>query len=143
LKTLLFSLLLFGLSLVIGGNCDGQGAAIGLLANRQSRGREVYAVWYNVPADSLARRRAGKNELTAAHNRLPLGTLLRVTNILNGKIVTVRVTDRGITNRRAKIDLCREAAEQLGIVRQGIARVRMDIVPEPATGADITSVAAP
>src|SRR3954452_18947151 len=39
----------------------------------------VRAAWYDVPPDSLARRRAGVEELTAAHNKLPLGTLVRVS----------------------------------------------------------------
>jgi len=69
----------------------------------KSAGREVHAVWYDVPVDSLAKRRAGAGELTAAHNYLPLGTLVRVTHVANGKNVIVRVTDRGITNRHAMI----------------------------------------
>lgn len=87
------------------------------------------AVWYDVPADSLAKRRAGKNELTAAHNRLPLGTKVRVTHLANGKSVIVRITDRGITNR-ANIDLCKEAAKALGMISEGRARVRMDLLPD-------------
>ena len=92
--------------------------------------REVHAVWYDVPADSLARRRAGQDELTAAHNHLPLGTLLRVTHVANGKSVIVRVTDRGITTRRATIDLCKEAAEKLDMLREGSALVRLEILPD-------------
>ncbi len=100
------------------------------------RGREVYAVWYDVPEGSLARRRGGFGELTAAHNHLPIGTLVCVTNIQSGKSVLVRITDRGITHRKAKIDLCKEAAQQLGIVRQGIARVRLEVLPSaPAVAA--------
>lgn len=87
------------------------------------------AVWYDVPADSLAKRRAGKDELTAAHNRLPLGAKVRVTHLANGKSVIVRITDRGITNR-ANIDLCKEAAEALGMISEGRARVRMDLLPD-------------
>lgn len=96
----------------------------------KTRGREVFAVWYPVPPDSLAKRRAAPDELTAAHNHLPLGTLMRVTHVANGKSVIVRITDRGITNRRARLDLCKEAAEQLGMVREGIARVRMELLPD-------------
>ena len=92
--------------------------------------REVHAVWYDVPVDSLAKRRAGREELTAAHNHLPLGTLLRVTHVANGKSVIVRVTDRGITNRRATIDLCKEAAEKLDMLREGSALVRLEILPD-------------
>lgn len=92
--------------------------------------REVYATWYEVPADSLAKRRAGIRELTAAHDKLPLGTLVRVTHLENGKTVTVRITDRGIHRRRVKLDVCKEAAEELEMVSKGVARVRMEIVPE-------------
>ncbi|HEX7518609.1 MAG TPA: RlpA-like double-psi beta-barrel domain-containing protein [Chthoniobacterales bacterium] len=92
--------------------------------------REGYAVWYDVPADSLAKRRAGKGELTAAHNHLRLGTMVRVTHLANGKSVIVRITDRGITKRGASIDLCKEAAEQLGMIREGMARVRMEELPD-------------
>lgn len=91
---------------------------------------EGVAVWYDVPVNSLAKRRAGKDELTAAHNRLPLGTLVRVTHLTNGKSVVVRITDRGITNRRDTIDLCKEAAEKLNMLRQGSARVRIEILPQ-------------
>ena len=92
--------------------------------------REVHAVWYDVPVDSLAKRRAGQDELTAAHNHLPLGTLLRVTHVANGKSVIVRVTDRGITSRRVTLDLCREAAEKLDMLREGSALVRLEILPD-------------
>ena len=87
------------------------------------------AVWYDVPNDSLAKRRAGKDELTAAHNRLRLGSMVRVTHLANGKSVIVRITDRGITNR-ANIDLCKEAAEALGMISEGRARVRLDLLPD-------------
>lgn len=91
---------------------------------------EGYAAWYPVPPNSLAKRRAGKDELTAAHNRLPLGTLVRVTHLANGKSVVVRITDRGITGRRWLIDLCKEAAEKLGMLSEGSARVRLEILPD-------------
>ena len=92
--------------------------------------REVYATWYDVAQDSLARRRAGVDELTAAHNQLPLGTLVRVTHVRNGKTVTVRITDRGIPGRKVKLDLCKEAAEELEMMRTGVARVRMEVLDE-------------
>jgi rare lipoprotein A len=91
---------------------------------------EGNAVWYQVPPKSLAKRRAGKDELTAAHNRLPLGTRVRVTHLKNGKSVVVRITDRGITNRGAVIDLCKEAAEKLDMIHEGSARVSLEILPD-------------
>ena len=101
--------------------------------NNRSIEGEVHAVWYEVPVDSLARRRAGKDELTAAHNHFPLGTLVRVTHVANGKSVIVRITDRGITKRRATIDLCKEAAEKLDMLREGSALVRLEVVAEEAS----------
>jgi rare lipoprotein A len=91
---------------------------------------EGMAVWYPVPQNSLAKKRAGKDELTAAHNKLPFGTKVRVTHLKNGKNVVVRITDRGITKRHAVIDLCKEAAEQLDMIREGSARVRLEVLPE-------------
>ena len=91
---------------------------------------EGLACWYNVPTHSLAKRRAAKDEMTAANNRLPIGTKVRVTHLANGKSVVVRITDRGITDRRAVIDLCKEAAAQLDMLRQGSARVRLEVVSD-------------
>jgi rare lipoprotein A (peptidoglycan hydrolase) len=91
---------------------------------------EGNAVWYDVPVNSLAHRRAGKGELTAAHNRLPLGTMVRVTHLANKKNVIVRITDRGITSRRVLIDLCKEAAAKLEMLKEGSARVRLEILPD-------------
>src|SRR3954469_18358943 len=98
-----------------------------------SPGRVVNAAWYRVPPESLAKRRAGKEELTAAHNRLPLGTVVRVTNPENDKSVVVKITDRGITDRHAQIDLCREAAEQIGMISKGKTKVRLQIVHDDAS----------
>lgn len=95
---------------------------------------EAVAVWYQVPVHSLARRRAGANELTAAHDRLPIGTRVRVTRLSNGQDVIVRITDCGVNHRRATIDLCREAAQQLRMIRAGISRVRIEIIPETSSG---------
>ena len=90
---------------------------------------EGTAVWYDAPPKSLAKRRARKDELTAANNRLPLGTLVRVTHLANGKSVVVRITDRGVSKRGAIIDLCKEAAEKLDMLREGSARVQLEILP--------------
>src|SRR5256885_15589376 len=86
---------------------------------------EGTAVWYRVPPNSLAKRRARKDELTAAHNRLPLGTRVRVTHLGNGRSGVVRLTDRGRTTRHAGIDLWQEAAGQIGVNpgRSGPGRV--------------------
>lgn len=96
----------------------------------KAAGRIVRASWYDVPDDSLAKRRAGDHEMTAAHDRLPLGTVVRVTRPENGQSVLVRITDRGIHRKKIQLDLCREAAQQLGMVEKGIAKVRVEILPD-------------
>ncbi len=94
---------------------------------------EVNAAWYDVPVDSLAQRRAGTEELTAAHNQLPLGTRLRVTHLTKGKSVVVRVTDRGITDRKIQLDLCKQAARELDMIGEGVARVRIEVLSDKQT----------
>lgn len=73
--------------------------------------------------------------------------MLRVTHLANGKSVIVRITDRGITKRGASIDLCREAAEKLDMISEGMARVRMEELPDdkdtPAAPASSPNAAHP
>ncbi|MEM9500390.1 MAG: septal ring lytic transglycosylase RlpA family protein [Pseudomonadota bacterium] len=66
--------------------------------------------------------------LTAAHRTLPFGTLVRVTNPSNGRDVTVRINDRGPFIRGRSIDLSRAAAEQIGMISRGHARVQMEVI---------------
>jgi len=65
--------------------------------------------------------------LTAAHRSLPLGTRLRVTNLENGRVVRVRVNDRGPYVPGRIVDLSREAARALDMIEAGVARVRLDV----------------
>ena len=98
---------------------------------KEINGVEGYAVWYDVPDNSLPKRRAGKDELTAAHRRWPLGTMVRVTHLNNGKSVIVRITDRLVTRKQhAIIDLSKEAAEKLEMISEGRARVRLEILAD-------------
>ena len=66
-----------------------------------------------------------QNALTAAHRQLPFGTKVKVTNLDNDKSVVVRINDRGPHTRGRLIDLSRKAAEQLGMITSGTARVRV------------------
>lgn len=72
------------------------------------------------------------NALVAAHPRYPFGTLVHVTNLRNGRGVDVRVVDRGPgpapRRRGAIIDLSYRAARELGMLRQGRARVRVEVL---------------
>jgi rare lipoprotein A len=62
---------------------------------------------------------------TAAHRTLPLGTMVRVTNLDNGRSVVVRVTDRGPFTRGRIIDLSPTTADHLGMRRAGVAQVQV------------------
>jgi rare lipoprotein A len=68
------------------------------------------------------------HELTAAHRTLPFGTRLRVTNVATGKSVTVRVNDRGPFIPGRVVDVSYAAAETLGMVGGGLAKVKLDVV---------------
>ncbi|QTA87581.1 septal ring lytic transglycosylase RlpA family protein [Desulfonema magnum] len=69
-----------------------------------------------------------KNKLTAAHRFYPHGTVLRVTNLLNGKIVTVRVNDRGPFIKGRIIDLSARAAQKISMIRKGIVKVKTEVI---------------
>jgi len=73
------------------------------------------------------------NALTAAHRTLRFGTLVRVTQLDNNRSVVVRINDRGPFIEGRVIDVSRAAAEQLQITRAGLAKVRVEIVPAPAS----------
>lgn len=68
---------------------------------------------------------------TAAHKLLPLGTTVRVTHLENGRQVTARVNDRGPFVEGRIIDLSYALARELGLVEQGVARVRVEALAGP------------
>jgi len=68
------------------------------------------------------------DELTAAHPTLPFGTRLRVTNVATGRSVTVRINDRGPYVPGRIVDVSYSAAETLGIVDRGVAKVKLDVI---------------
>lgn len=69
-----------------------------------------------------------QNDLTAAHRTLQMPSLVRVTNLENGRSVVVRINDRGPFKRGRVIDVSRKAAELLGFIGQGTARVRVEVL---------------
>jgi len=72
--------------------------------------------------------RYDEKALTAAHRTLPFGTRVRVTNLGNGRSVVVTILDRGPFTRGRIIDVSRRAARKLDFVRDGTARVRVEIL---------------
>ncbi|GAB4355564.1 MAG: hypothetical protein Kow00114_05960 [Kiloniellaceae bacterium] len=71
--------------------------------------------------------------LTAAHPNLPFGSRVRVTNLANGRSVVVIINDRGPMMKSRLIDLSHAAARQLGIVEDGVAEVRVDVLADTAS----------
>lgn len=72
-------------------------------------------------------------KLTAAHRTLPFGTILRVTNLSNRRVVDVRINDRGPYVNGVILDLSLGAAQRLDMVRVGVTRVHLSIIPRSAS----------
>ncbi len=93
------------------------------------------ASWYGPP---YAGRKGAdgtvydQNAMTAAHLSYALGTVVRVTNLVNGESAVVRITDRGPFVRGRIIDLSLRAAKEIGVYRAGVVRVRVEAFNEPA-----------
>jgi rare lipoprotein A len=79
--------------------------------------------------------------LTAAHRTLPLGSMVRVVNLANGKHLHVRITDRGPYVNGRILDLSRGAAAQLGMLGGGLSVVRVQLVGERRPAALLSSAA--
>lgn len=79
--------------------------------------------------------------LTAAHRSLPFGTRVRVRRLASGSqgSVVVRINDRGPFKRGRIIDLSRAAARELGMIREGVVEVRLEIVSYPSGTEEMTS----
>lgn len=69
-----------------------------------------------------------QQKFTAAHNTLPLGTYVRVTNLKNGRTVIVKVNDRLHHRNKRIIDLTRAAASKLGFLKSGLTRVKLEVL---------------
>src|SRR5882724_9142901 len=85
------------------------------------------ASFYTEGTQTASGERFDTQELTAAHRTLPFGTRLRVTNVTTGQSVTVRVNDRGPFVPGRVVDVSHSAAETLGMVEGGIAKVKLDV----------------
>ncbi|HXU19383.1 MAG TPA: septal ring lytic transglycosylase RlpA family protein [Verrucomicrobiae bacterium] len=94
------------------------------------------ASWYGAPYHN-ARAANGEiydeNGMTAAHRTLPMGTVVRVTNLSNSKSVVVTISDRGPFVPGRILDLSRAAALKIGVWRTGTARVRIDVLRYPSS----------
>lgn len=90
------------------------------------------ATWYATGTMTASGERYDKRAMTAAHRKLPFGTKVRVTHRRSGKSVVVRINDRGpFGSKKRIIDVSEAAAEKLGIIDEGVAPVRVEVVSRP------------
>nr|WP_213807587.1 septal ring lytic transglycosylase RlpA family protein [Granulicella sp. dw_53] len=100
------------------------------------------ASWYGPP---YAGRKGAdgtvydQNAMTAAHLTLPMGTVVRVTNLSNDQSVVVKITDRGPFVQGRIIDLSLAAAKATGVYRAGVAKVRVEAFSSPAAVASAST----
>lgn len=86
------------------------------------------ASYYWQPQQTSSGETFDKRSMTAAHKTLPFNTRVRVTDLVTGRSVIVRINDRGPFKPGRVIDLSEAAAEQLGMVRSGIVPVKIEVV---------------
>ena len=110
----------------------------GVIEKRESRGvQQGIASWYG--ADFHGKQTSSgevydMHQLTCAHNTLPLGTMVMVTNLENGRSVELKVNDRGPFVKERIIDVSYAAAQMLGMWEKGTAPVKVEVIslaPEP------------
>ena len=81
--------------------------------------------------------------MTCAHRKLPLGTRVRVTNLLNGRKLELEVTDRGPYVGKRVLDVSMAAAKRLGFMGQGVTPVRIQVLSYPHQHHSLISQASP
>ena len=96
-----------------------------------------YAKKFEGRKTASGERYRGK-EMTAAHLSLPFGTRIRVTNLSNGRSCEVVVNDRGPHKKGRIVDLSRCAAEEIGLIAQGVTKVLLQVL-EAADAAETES----
>lgn len=102
------------------------------------------ASWYDLNSKTASGETMDGEALTAAHPTLPLGSHVRVANLDNGRAVVVRINDRGPFAKDRIIDLSKAAAETIGMVEAGVARVSVSLVEsEVATNVKASAGALP
>jgi rare lipoprotein A len=93
------------------------------------------ASWYSLDSPTASGEKMDDGALTAAHNFLPFGTKVHIENIANGRLVVVRINDRGPFVAGRIIDLSKAAAEALDIMAAGVADVRLSVIYDTVASA--------
>jgi peptidoglycan lytic transglycosylase len=105
--------------------------SMGVFAQKETYKKTGIASFY---ADKFEGRKTANGEIyyhakkTAAHQKLPFGSIVKVTNLENRKFVVVRINDRGPFVDNRIIDLSKSAARDLGIVEKGLAKVEVELI---------------
>ncbi|GBD39119.1 Endolytic peptidoglycan transglycosylase RlpA [bacterium HR37] len=92
------------------------------------------ASWYGIEEhnrQAASGERFSMHAYTAAHKTLPLGTMVRVTNLENGKDVIVKINDRGPFVEGRIIDLSYAAAKAIDMIRDGTVKVKIEVISSP------------
>jgi len=97
-------------------------------AGHAGTGSRQTASFYEHDTQTASGEKFDPGELTAAHRTLPFGTRVRVTNLANGRSVTVRVNDRGPYVRGRSLDVSASAAKALHMTDRGVVDVKLDVV---------------
>ena len=85
------------------------------------------ASWYNNDKLIESRKKIAAGKYSAAHRTLRLGTLLKLTNVKNGKTIEAVVNDRGPNSKKIELDVSKQAAEELGFLRSGTAKLLIEV----------------
>ena len=100
-----------------------------LLNAQTQKGKASYYSKRATGSRTASGERLHHDSLTCAHRSYPFGSMLRVTNLSNGKSVDVKVTDRGPYGRGRIIDLSYGAAREIGMLSQGVGLVEVKLLP--------------
>ena len=119
-------------ALLLAAGCAGSHPAIGSADGSRGGSEAVGFASFYAPEfhgrSTASGERYDSEGLSAAHRTLPFGTRVRVTNLQNGRSVVVTITDRGPFRRGRIVDVSRRAARDLGFLRAGVARVRLEVL---------------
>ncbi len=119
------------LALTSGGGCTTAAAGRKTGPSRTGAVQRGKATWYGGRfhgGPTASGERFDKNALTAAHRTLPFGSIVRVTNLKNGRSVKVRINDRGPFGKGRIIDVSEAAARKLRMIRAGVVPVEVEVV---------------
>ena len=106
----------------------GFAAAVLCTAAVSAQAQTGHASWYKMGKVTANGERFDPHGLTAAHRTLPFGTEVKVQNLRNGKSVVVRINDRGPFIKSRMIDLSMGAAQKIGLIQTGTARVQIQVL---------------